>query len=93
MTPIPEVKIVGTAPCSAVSLWREAAIIVLAGVAVLLVQGYMAERDAATSAKVARDDAMKLLQNCLNGYPLMTKDVVGRVDAAVFCQPSREVKL
>lgn len=72
---------------------KEAIIVLLIGVSILAIQGTMAEHEAAQAARDAEAKAMKLLQACLNGIPLATKDDMGRVVGAVFCQASKEQRL
>lgn len=66
----------------------------------LCLTGMMAEReeaqdaaDRAARASASEAEARKLLQNCLNGYPLMTRSDAGQIDGAIFCSASKEVKL
>lgn len=72
--------------------WREGLIGVLFCLSIICVQGALAEHDRALDAVASQHEAQKLLQACLNGYPLALKDE-GKVVGAVFCSASKEVKL
>lgn len=82
------------------SFIKDALIFVLAFAVLILVYGYMQQRDLKERHKVqvkleqqSATKAMQLLQDCLNKRPLITKDDDGQVIGAIFCEASREWKL
>lgn len=85
------------------SLWPafKAAMQLVAGLAaLLLVHGLVVERDLAdrerTEAKrqqATATQAMKALQDCLNGKSIALGDDSGKVVSAIFCSASREIQL
>ena len=76
------------------TLIREAIIGPLFCLCVLLIQGFMSEREAAQNAADGQAKAMSLLQACMNGYPIMTRHPqTDEIEGFVLCSASKEQKL
>lgn len=68
-------------------------ILALLAISILSYEGLVSEKEATEAAQEREAKALNIVQHCMNGMPLVTKNDSGDVVGLIVCQAAKEINL